>query len=117
GTEASRVTPDPAKVTPLPLEAAERACPRWLACEIDDRPGTRTAFNRWRIRNALVARATTAHRRLRAPRPEDFGPPSNLLPEEAAIFVEAAAGYVRHFGGQEVRADAHGHSRPDSWPR
>lgn len=117
GTQRARVTPAPAKVTPLCLEAAERACPRWLACEIDERPGTRTAFNRWRIRNALVARATAAHRQLRAPRPEDFGPPSNLLPEEAAIFVEAGAGYVRHFGGRDVRAVAHGPSRPDYWPK
>ncbi len=111
------MTPEPAKVTPLCLEAAERACPRWLACEIDERPGTRTAFNRWRIRNALVARATAAHRQLREPRPEDFGPPSNLLPEEAAVFVQAGAGYLRHFGDQEVRAVPHGPSRPDYWPK
>ncbi|HEY3702289.1 MAG TPA: hypothetical protein VGL32_08535, partial [Acidimicrobiales bacterium] len=111
------MTPAPAKVTPQYLEAAERACPRWLACEIDERPGTRTAFNRWRIRNALVARATAAHRQLRAPRPEDFGPPPNLLPEEAAVFVEAGAGYVRHFGGQDVRAIARRSSRPDYWPK
>src|SRR5437588_7498262 len=103
GRQASRVTPAPAKVTPLSLEAAERACPRWLACEIDELPGTRTVFNRWRIRNALLARANAAHRQLRAPSAADFAPPSNLLPEEAAVFAEAAAGYVRHFGGQAVR--------------
>ncbi len=111
------MTPAPAKVTPWSLEVAERACPRWLACEIDERPGTRTAFNRWRIRNALVARANAAHRQLRAPRAEDFAPPSNLLPEESAIFLEAGAGYVRHFGGREVRAVAHGGGRADYWPK
>jgi RecB family exonuclease len=111
------LTPAPAKVTPLCLEAAERACPRWLACEIDERPGTRTAFNRWRIRNALVARANAAHRQLRAPSPEDFGPPSNLLPEEAAIFVDAGAGYLRHFGDQEVRAVVSRGGRADYWPK
>src|SRR5947209_20567747 len=111
------MTPAPAKVTPWSLEVAERACPRWLACEIDERPGTRTVFNRWRIRNALVARATAAHRQLRAPRPEDFGPPPNLLPEEAAIFVQAGAGYVRHFGGQDVRTVARRSTRPDYWPK
>src|SRR5947209_6468354 len=111
------MTPAPAKVTPWCLEAAERACPRWLACEIDERPGTRTVFNRWRIRNALLARANAAHGQLRAPSAADFAPPSNLLPEEAAVFAEAAAGYVRHFGGQAVRAVAHGGGRPDYWPK
>ncbi len=113
----SSVTPAPAKVTPLCLESAEQACPRWLACEIDERPGTRTAFNRWRIRNALLARAMAAHPQLRAPEPDDFDPPSHLLPEETAIFVAAGAGYVRHFGGQKVRAVVHGLGRPDYWPK
>jgi RecB family exonuclease len=122
GDLASRIlgatlTAAPAKVTPLCLEAAERACPRWLACEIDERPGTRTAFNRWRIRNALLARANAAHRQRHAPRPEDFGPPSNLLPEEAAIFMEAGAGYLRHFGGQEVQSVARRSGRADYWPK
>jgi hypothetical protein len=111
------LTPTPAKVTPWTLEVAERACPRWLACEIDERPGTRTVFNRWRIRNAIVARANAVHRQLRAPGLDDFGPPSNLVPEEVAVFLEAAAGYVRHFGGQDVRIVAHAGGRPDYWPK
>jgi hypothetical protein len=105
------LTPAPAKVTPWSLEVADRACPRWLACEIDERPGTRTVFNRWRIRNALLARANAAHRQLRAPTAGDFDPPSNLLPEEVAVFQRAGAGYVRHFGGQDVRVVAHGGGR------
>ena len=106
--------PDLTKVTPHHIDAYDRSCPRWLHLEhLGTKKTNDPEFHRWDIRWALLARAKQAHRTLQRPTIDDFSPPPFPEPEQQALFVRAAASYLRHFGDRPARFIDHPALHPE----
>jgi len=94
------------RVTPSLLKSADRMCPRRLKHEFEsgkDLAGRSDA--RFELSNRLAEDARLAHAELGPPTTDAFVEPSELEPEQRAVYRAAVAGYLRAFGDQVVVAD------------
>jgi len=76
---------------------AEPSCPRRLALQLRERKGTPTGSGRYRVSNRIQADVRLAHSTMRTPEPGDFPDPTDLFPEERALYRAAARAYCAMF--------------------
>jgi len=95
------------KVNPSLLQRAGTMCPLRLEREYTGARGSYSPVNMARLRDAFLDAARTNHAELRRPSLEYFTPPDRLLPEEAAVFRQAARWYVELFGDRAVEVHLH----------
>lgn len=93
------------KVTPSLLARGLDTCPRKARSDFEGRAKTRDPFLHWRIRAPFVGAALLAHVEMRAPVQADFPVPSDLIPEEEALWCRATGVYRARCGGR-ARAEA-----------
>lgn len=84
-------------VSPYLLDRGPTMCRRRLAGVLGGRQPSSRPFNRWRVRDPLVAGAEDAQAGLGLPRISAFVAPAQLVHEERAVFDQAAQGYVASF--------------------
>jgi hypothetical protein len=103
------------KVTPSLLRGIDQACPRRLALDFnsEDR-GSSSPVNRARLRDPFLAGARRAHAELRAPELAWFPAPTELEPEEQAVFKHAARWYVEMYGDRPALLAVHDCDRPST---
>jgi hypothetical protein len=99
-------------VAPGLLARAETMCPRRLRRDFDGLERERAPGARYRVRERLVDAARQAHAVARPPALTSFPTPVDLIPEEAAVFERAAAGYIELFGTVAANVVAHGCDEP-----
>jgi hypothetical protein len=94
------------RVTPAMLRRANVMCRRRLAREHagGKRRANQSADARFAVSNRLFEDAQLAHTELGPPRPEAFVDPSDLEPEQRALYHAAVRGYLDAFGDRPGRA-------------
>ena len=103
------------RVTPALLRRADRMCPRRLKHEYESgRKLNRHSDARFEVTNRVTEDARLAHAELGPPRSEAFVDPSDVEPEQRALYRAGAAGYLRMFGEDAVVADDIGRSTDES---
>jgi hypothetical protein len=99
------------RVTPALLRRAEQMCPRRLKHEYESgKKLNRHSDARFEVSNRVSEDARLAHAEMVAPRPEAFVDPSDVEPEQRALYRAAATGYLRMFGVDAVLAEDIGRS-------
>jgi hypothetical protein len=91
------------RVTPYVLRRAGDLCARRLERDVTRVPGARDAFTRGRVRERLLGALRDAHAELSAPR--GLPVPADLVPEEQAVFRQAAHWYGTLFGNRPLAID------------
>ena len=97
---------DPPQITRRHLQRLEALCPRRVYTE---RNRTRESqLNkggnlRFEVSQRIESDIRLAHSEMRAPRPGDFPPATELYPEQQRVHAAAAAGYLALFGTVEAR--------------
>jgi hypothetical protein len=88
------------RVTPSLLRRADSMCRRRLAREYagGKRNANRAADARFAVSNRLSEDARLAQAELGTPRPEAFVDPTDLEPEQRALYRAATRGYLEAFG-------------------
>jgi hypothetical protein len=94
------------RVTPALLRRADTMCRRKLAREYagGTRNANRGADARFAVSNRLLEDARLAQAELGPPRPEAFVDPTDLEPEQRALYRAATRGYLETFGERPGRA-------------
>jgi len=94
------------RVTPSLLRRADAMCRRRLAREYagGKRNANRGADARFAVSNRLHEDARLAQAELGPPRPEAFVDPTDLEPEQRALYRAATRGYLETFGERPGRA-------------
>lgn len=94
------------RVTPALLRRADDMCRRRIAKEHagGKRFANRASDARFAVANRVVADARLAHAELGPPRTEAFVDPTDLEPEQRALYRAAVAGYLATFGAEPGRA-------------
>lgn len=91
------------KLTPYQLRGGVE-CAVAAAADLDEHPGVRSAFLRWRLRDPLIGVLDAAHRK----RPfhgvwlANISVPERLEPEEMALWSQALHNYAEMFDGEEM---------------
>jgi hypothetical protein len=93
------------QITPAHLRRADEMCRRRLAREVNGgkRTANKTANMRFAVSNRIEADARLAQAEPGAPRAEAFVEPSELEPEQRALYRAATRGYLDAFGGSDAR--------------
>jgi PD-(D/E)XK nuclease superfamily len=105
------------KVTPYLLRRADSMCARRLAAEFEGWPSPPDPVSRSRLREAFLNAARNAHATLGPPDLSAFKAPSNLEPEEKAVFSQACRWYRELFGDRVVETYLHDCDSPTESPR
>ena len=98
--------PEVPRVTPSLLRRADAMCRRRLAREYagGKRNANKAADARFAVSNRVYEDARLAQAELGPPRPEAFVDPTDLEPEQRALYRAATRGYLETFGGRAGRA-------------
>lgn len=98
--------PEAPRVTTAMLKRADDMCRRRLAREHagGKRNANKSADMRFAVSNRLSGDARLAQAELGPPRPEAFVEPTDLEPEQRALYRAAARGYLDAFGERPGRA-------------
>jgi hypothetical protein len=103
------------RVTPALLRRAEHMCPRRLKHEYESgRKLNKHSDARFEVTNRVTEDARLAHAEMGTPRPEAFVDPSDVEPEQRALYRAGAIGYLRMFGADSVVAEDIGRSTDDA---
>lgn len=103
------------RVTPAILRQAEHMCPRRLKHEFESGSKlNRYSDARFEVSNRLTEDARLAHAELRRPRAEAFVDPTDIEPEQQALYRAGAKGYLKLFGDGIVVSHDIGRSTDES---
>jgi hypothetical protein len=93
------------QITPAHLRRADDMCRRRLAREVTGgkRHANKTANMRFAVSNRIEGDAQLAQAEPGLPRAEAFVEPSELEPEQQALYRAATRGYLDAFGGYEAQ--------------
>lgn len=103
----------PERYSPFALRTGPDACPRWIDLQIRSVSDPDEPFNRWNIRNFIVAALADAQAAGEPPDQDSVRrPPMRaLLPEERWYFEHFVETYCEVFGGSSGRTVPHGCDR------
>ena len=104
-------TPLP-RVTPSLLRDAPELCPRRVALDFTDEGGASDNVSWARLRSPFLEAARAAHGDGGPMRRDAFRVPTDLEPEEQAVFAHAAGWYAQLYGEREVTTRLHDCDRP-----
>jgi hypothetical protein len=100
------------RITPSLLRDAPELCPRRIALDYADEGGAHDNVSRARLRSPFLDAARAAHAEGGPMRREAFRVPTDLEPEEQAVFDHATRWYAQLYGNREVTTHLHDCDRP-----